>query len=168
MPVNRKKSANYRDFSSLVYEEIKRIQAKHNISDEEAYHLLSKKQFSKSKIPVCIFGYNTLSSFQAIVKYLKENCSLNFKEIGLLLNRSRFTITTSYRSATTKFPLKYIVYSSKYDIPTRLIASRKYSVLESIVLFLKEKHNLRFKEISILLHLDQRTVWTVYQRALKK
>jgi len=168
MPVNRTKSAKYRDPNSLIYDEIKSIQKKYGLSDDESYDLISKKRFSKFRIPICIFGYNTLSSLQAIVKYLKENCNLNFKEIADLLNRSKFTIASSYRQAKSKLPIKYVVFSSDYDIPTRFIASRKYSVLESIVLFLKQKRGLRFKEISDLLLLDQRTVWTVYQRALRK
>lgn len=168
MPVNRIKSAEHRDYSSLLYDELHRIQRKYNLNDIETYDLISKKKYSRESIPICIFSEHTLSSFEAIVKFLRENCYLNFREIGELLNRSKFTIAASYRSATIKHPSKYIIFSTDYDIPTEFISSRKYSVLESIVLFLKQKHNLRYKEISDLLQLNQRTVWTVYQRAKKK
>jgi len=168
MPVNRKKRDKNRDFHSFIYKEIKRIQQKYGLSDDESFDLVSRKTFSQDKIPICIFSVNTLSSFQAIVKFLKENCVLSFKEIGALLNRSRYTIASSYRIAKTKLPLRYLVYSTDYDIPTKLIASRKYSVLESIVLYLKQKYKLRFTEIADIMLLNQRTVWTVYHRALRK
>ena len=168
MPVNRKKRDENRDHSSQIYDELRKIQKKYGLSDDESFDLISRKIFSKYKIPICIFSVNTLSSFQAIVKFLKENCVLSFNEIGTLLNRSRYTIASSYRTAKSKLPSRYLVYSTDYDIPTKLIASRKYSVLESIVLYLKQRHKLRFTEIADIMLLNQRTVWTVYHRALKK
>ena len=53
-------------------------------------------------------------------------------------------------------------------IPTTIFKDRTYSVLEAIVLYLKEGKNLTYHEIAVLLNRDDRTVWTVYSRVKKK
>jgi hypothetical protein len=58
--------------------------------------------------------------------------------------------------------------ASKYKLPVSIIAERKMSVLESLVFHLKKKYSLSYHDISLLLRRDERTIWTVYQRALKK
>ncbi|MDP7140953.1 MAG: hypothetical protein QF506_01190 [Candidatus Woesearchaeota archaeon] len=44
----------------------------------------------------------------------------------------------------------------------------KLSTLEAVVKYLKEKLGLRYREISKLLRRDERTIWTTYQKAIKK
>ncbi|MFH1683104.1 MAG: hypothetical protein ABIA37_04875 [Candidatus Woesearchaeota archaeon] len=160
------KSGKNRDFASEFYQEIEQIKQKFQLDEQELISLLSKK-CSPERIPLCIFN-SKLSSFEAIVKYLRENCELNFREIGELLERSQYTISSSYRQAKAKSPALFEIKISQYDLPTSVIAERKYSVLESIVKYLKEKFNLKFSQISRLLNLHQKTVWTVYQRAKRK
>ncbi|MBI1969360.1 hypothetical protein HYS48_01585 [Candidatus Woesearchaeota archaeon] len=53
-------------------------------------------------------------------------------------------------------------------IPTRIFQDRRLSVLEALVLHLKEKEGLNFHTIAVLLNRDDRTIWTVYHRAKKK
>ena len=53
-------------------------------------------------------------------------------------------------------------------IPSFVFKDRRLKVLEVLVEYLKENHNLNYHEIAILLNRDDRTIWTVYQRALKK
>ena len=53
-------------------------------------------------------------------------------------------------------------------IPSSILKDRTLSVLESIVEYLKEKRNLSYHEIAELLGRDDRTIWTVYDRAKKK
>lgn len=55
-----------------------------------------------------------------------------------------------------------------YTIPVTILSDRKLSALEHITAYLKEHHNLTYKEIAILLNRDQRTIWTTYQRTKKK
>lgn len=129
---------------------------------------VSAKLSSKDTIPLSVLKTSALSSLEAITKYLREDCNLNFREIGELLNRSQFTIASSYKSASTKLAERLSVEPSEYDIPTAIIADRKLSVLESIVSYLKGNFRLKFSEIASLLNLDQRTIWTVYSRARKK
>ena len=54
------------------------------------------------------------------------------------------------------------------SIPSNILTDRSVSVLEAIVKYLKEKKNLTYHEIAVLLNRDDRTIWTVYQRARKK
>ena len=53
-------------------------------------------------------------------------------------------------------------------IPSNIFIDRSISVLEAIVKYLKEKKGLTYHEIAVLLNRDDRTIWTVYQRARKK
>ena len=152
----------------LFYQEIDFIQDKYRISDKQLLQFVSKTHYGKDMIPASVFSGKKLSSFEAIVKYLRENCNLNFREIGDLLHRSKFTIASSYRSAQVKDSEKFDIVFSEYVIPTIYIANRKYSVLESIVLYLKQEYKLRFVEIAKILNLNPRTIWTVYSRANRK
>ena len=44
----------------------------------------------------------------------------------------------------------------------------KLSTLEAVVKYLKEKLNLKFRQISVLLARNERTIWATYQKAKKK
>jgi transcriptional regulatory protein LevR len=57
---------------------------------------------------------------------------------------------------------------STVNIPTSIFRDRSLSVLEAVVEYLKEHHNLNYHQIARLLNRDERTVWTVYSRAKKK
>ncbi len=56
----------------------------------------------------------------------------------------------------------------KLSIPTSVLRDRSISVLEAIVRYLKEKKGMSYHEIAVLLNRDDRTIWTVYNRTLKK
>ena len=53
-------------------------------------------------IPVSIFKKPRLSPFEAIVKYLKEEEKLTYRQIGKLLNRDERNIWTVYNRAKKK------------------------------------------------------------------
>jgi len=53
-------------------------------------------------------------------------------------------------------------------IPSSILSNRKISVLEAISVYLKDKKNLTYHEIALLLNRDDRTIWTCYNRAVKK
>jgi len=50
-------------------------------------------------------------------------------------------------------------------IPSNILVAREKSVLESIVDYLKENKNLTLHQIAVLLNRDDRTIWTVQNRA---
>jgi hypothetical protein len=53
-------------------------------------------------------------------------------------------------------------------IPSSVFKDRSLSVLEILVEYLKDEKKLSYHEIAVLLNRNDRTVWTVYNRARKK
>jgi hypothetical protein len=53
-------------------------------------------------------------------------------------------------------------------IPSNIFVDRSISVLEAVTEYLKEQRNMSYHEIGILLNRDERTIWTCYNRTLKK
>lgn len=163
-----KKGVRDSSFSSEFYDEINAIEKKFNVSDKEIVELLKERPCDKERIPICILQNKKLGAFEAIVKYLHENCRLKFKDISVMLNRSQFTIASSYKSAKSKLDKKFSIKNSEFDIPTKILANRELSPLENISFYLKNTFGMKFSEIGQLLCLNQRTIWTVYARAKKK
>jgi len=54
------------------------------------------------------------------------------------------------------------------DIPIAVFRNRTYSSLEVLVVYLKDKKALSFREIGLLLQRNERTIWTCYYRSQKK
>jgi len=53
-------------------------------------------------------------------------------------------------------------------VPAYLFRDRSVAVLEALVEYLKDVKKLSYHEIAILLNRNDRTIWTVYNRAKKK
>lgn len=139
---------------------------KNNLSIEDLRNYLSKKPVPNT-VPVSIFKNDKLSALETIVKYLKENKNLKYIEIAKLLNRDQRTIWATYNKASKKMPSSLAVTKSDYNFPIELLKDRTLSVLENIVFYLKTL-NLSNHEIAVLLNRNDRTIWTVYNRAKKK
>ena len=121
------------------------------------------------KVPISVFDNDKLSSLETIVKYLRENLLLSFKQIASLTNRNNVSLAVSYRNAKKKLSAKFVVEEvSPYSLPVKILQNRKLSVLENVVSYLKDTFGLTYHKIALLLNRNDRTVWTVYQRALKK
>ena len=120
----------------------------------------------ENKIPLSIFN-ETLGPLESIVKYLKDNLKLNYDEISKLLFRSKSSITLTYKNSAKKYKNKLDIKSSYY-VPISIFSNLKLSILETIVKHMKENQNLSYHNIAILLRRDDRTIWTVYNRALNK
>lgn len=56
----------------------------------------------------------------------------------------------------------------KEEIPVAVLFDRHVSCFESVVEYLKENKQLSYKQIALLTNRDERTIWTVYNRAKKK
>ena len=121
------------------------------------------------KVPISVFKNEHLGSLETIVKYLRENLLLSFKQIASLTNRNEIALAVSYRNAKKKLEAKFVVDEiSPYHIPVSILQDRDTSVLENIVSYLKDTFGLAYHKIALLLNRDDRTIWTVYQRAKKK
>ena len=65
--------------------------------------ILSKKgEVGDILVPSSIFQDRDVSPFEALVKYLRDNEKLRFREISILLRRDERNIWTVYRRAKKK------------------------------------------------------------------
>jgi len=134
----------------------------------DSYYLNSSISSGKNiNLPLSIFR-NELSGLESIVTYLKESLGLRFCQIAQLLNRDDRTIWDSHHAATKKQTEPFNSIETPITIPLSACADRSLSILESLVVFLKEELQTKNCEIANLLNKDARTVWTVYSRAQKK
>ena len=151
----------------LVKDFLKKLNKEEIIGLFAGYLAKKKVDFKEIKIPVSIFKAKKLSSFELIVKFLKEDVKLKNSKIAKVLSRSQQSVWNTHKNSKKKFSGGLEVKASEYDIPISVFQN-KCSILKSIIAYLREKHDLRFSEIAKLINRDQRTVWTVYQRAKKK
>ncbi len=119
------------------------------------------------ELPLTIFS-STLSSLEAITKYLKENRGLAYSEIAALVNRDPRTIWGTYHRSLKKDSQPHVVEADSLRIPVSVIKDRKLGVLEAVTLYLKDEKRMRYCQIAGVLHRDDRTIWTVYNRARRK
>ena len=142
------------------------------LSSEEIIDLVSKSLKvsikEEVKVPLSVFKNDYLGSLETIVKYLRENLLLSFKQIASLTNRNEISLAVTYRNAKKKMEAKFVEEISPYSIPVSILQNRNLSVLENIVSYLKDTFGLAYHKVALLLNRDDRTIWTVYQRAKKK
>ena len=55
-----------------------------------------------------------------------------------------------------------------FVIPCSILKNRELSVLENISYHLKNNYKLTYHDVAVLLRKNDRTIWTVYQRAVRK
>ena len=142
---------SYQQFLKLMSELI------HKIYSEEDY-----------LIPVSVLENKRLGPLEAIVKYLKEKLGLRYKKIASLTGRNEISIGNCYRIAKRKLPEDLEVKLSEYTFPVSVVKHKELSVLEAITFYLKNTYALSFHNIAVLLGRDDRTIWTVYNRAMRK
>ena len=167
MPIKDSKAVEKKLLDTFSY--LKR----QGLSEEEMTSLVNKllKTVAKEevKVPISVFKNDYLASLENIVKYLRENLLLSFKQIGSLTNRNEIALAVTYRNAKKKMAEKFVVTEiSPYSIPVSILQDRNISVLENIAVYLKDTFGLNYHSIAVLLNRDDRTIWTVYQRAKKK
>lgn len=143
-----------------------------SLNNEEKLELLSSlinsmKPGSKDSIPISIFNNEKLSIFEALVKYMRENLKMRFVKIASLIGRSDKTIWITYRKSKEKMPYFFSNLSSELNVPIESFSNSNLTIFESLVLFLKEK-DLTNHEVAVMLHRDDRTIWSIYDRAKKK
>ncbi len=126
----------------------------------------SEKINDEKIVPATIFSQQT-GSFEAIVKYLKENRELSYNKIAEILGRNYQTIVTAHKKAIQKNPLISQSPYTKYTVDISKLKDRSLSVLEHVSVQLKEQ-GLNFSEIARQTARDPRTIWTTYTNAVKK
>jgi len=149
---------------AIIKEVVEKLFKEFDITSKD---ILSYIQKPRNEIPLSIFNKN-LGSLETITKYLRENQKLNFVKIAELTNRNQKALCRTYHNAIKKQKDEFKITESEFYFPIYILKNRNLSVLESIVVYLKEKLNLSFIKISSLLKRDPSTIWTIYHRALKK
>jgi len=139
-----------------------------SLSKPEKIEIISflTEQLKENALPIFIFN-SSLSALEAIVKYLKEEHKISYIEISRLLNRSNKTIWITYQRAKKKMPKK-LAGKSQILIPVEIFQNRRFSILESLVSYLKQEQGISHKDIAKLINRNYRTVLTVYRRFRKK
>jgi hypothetical protein len=130
-------------------------------------YLKSSLEDSHYEAPLSIFDNGKISALEAIVKYLREEKGLSFIRISRITNRSDKTIWITYSQAKKKMPEKFKAVRSSLSIPIQIIADRKISVLENIVVYLKSS-GMSYYDIAKSINRNYATVVTVCNRARKK
>lgn len=133
------------------------------LNKEEKKEIFDRLLQIEAGIPISAFKAN-LSGLEIITKYLKEVEKKSFKEISKILNRKASTIYNTYHNSRIKFKASLDISDASVNIPYSIFADRKYSVLESIVFYLKDKERLSLNKISLALNKSYSTVKTVYRR----
>ena len=159
--ISKFKDLSKEDKISLISYLINELKRLHDVTEQE---IIGKKEVS---VPIGIFDNDSLGSLEAVVKYLKEELKLKFFKIAKLLNRSNKTIWATYHNAVKKIPSSFGTVSREVIIPVSAFANRSFSTLESVVGFIKDLDYTNH-EVAQMLHLDDRTIWTVYDRVKKK
>ena len=146
---------------------------------KEHHHIDTRVEFSSefirehlsgahTVIPLSIFCNNKLSPLEALVKYLREHEKLGNSTAARMVGRASTATWITYRNAVRKYPKPFFTQPSEYLIPTEVIQTGALSILESVAYHLQTYYKLTYHEIAVLLGRDQRTIWTVCNRARKK
>ena len=147
------------------------LSMKYGIDYNNIMQLLKRRQNYVS-IPASVFN-NPLSPLENVVLYLNLHLRLSQTEISNLLNRDHTTIWTTLENARKKIKeSKYNELIAKLDekilIPVSVFSNRKLSILESLSIYIKEKYDMNYHQIALILGKNDRTIWTVVNRGRKK
>lgn len=147
----------------------KQLMQKYDFGEINPIEMLEKDVM----LPLTIFQQN-LKSIEAITVYLVDIKGFTPEEVSLSLNKDKKVIKQAYENAKLKLNRqlneKELEEGNKHEIyvPLMIFKQRKLSMLESLVKYLKESHNLKYVQIGEIFKLNQRTIWTLYNRSTKK
>ncbi|MCX6747089.1 MAG: LamG domain-containing protein, partial [Candidatus Pacearchaeota archaeon] len=143
---------------------IEKLKSRYKISRKEILEMIKSEE--ELKIPITIFS-SKLGCLESIAKYMKENLNMNYREIAKEIGRNERTIWTSYKKAKEKKGESFDIKEKGMLMPISIFKDNNLTVLESIILYLKER-GMKYSEIARLLNRDQRNIWTTYSRIIKK
>ena len=92
---------------------------------------------------------------------------MNYKEIASKLKRDQRTIWAAYKKASEKMKEPMEIKETKMFLPISIFKDERLTILESTIIYLREK-GMKYSEIAKLLERDQRNIWTIYSRAIRK
>lgn len=137
-------------------------QALSKISKEDIIEFIKSRE--EEGIPISVFNTG-LAPLEAATRYLKDKLNKRVNEIARILNKNPSSISNAYKNSKNK---KFSPKKAELAIP--LLEFKKnpnLSILEVIVRYLRSR-GMRFTEIAKLLGRNPKTVWTAYDRGVKK
>lgn len=135
---------------------------RHGIKLDEILSLAKDQVF----FPNTIFT-RKLTCLESVVKHLKEK-GLSLRRIAELIGRDERNVWNIAKQAAKKHPKQFAPGDARFWIPASVIADTPLSALECVVVHLKDEFSLTYHEIAALMERDDRTIWTVVQRARRK
>ncbi|MBR9699934.1 hypothetical protein GOV09_05745 [Candidatus Woesearchaeota archaeon] len=145
------------------------LSQKYGMDYQNVAQLLRRFQ-SYLTIPASLFK-TRVSPLEAVVLFLHLKYKCTQTQMAEILHRDHTTIWTTLDNAwkkTTKAQFLQSIEESEILIPVHLLSNRRLSILEVVASYIKDKYSLKYREIATLLDRDDRTVWTVIDRARKK
>ena len=143
------------------------LRREHSLSAAQILDVLAEKkavaEVSEAYVPTAIFS-GRLSCLEAIVKYLKENKTSTFHDIGKLLKRNERSLWKTYQNAKRKMPEHLAVEESEFSFPLQILHDTSRGVVEAVVTWLHDSKGLTYHQIAVLMKRDDRSVWTAYNR----
>lgn len=122
-------------------------------------------QDASYKVPVTVYD-SDLTPFEATTRYLYEK-ELLVSRIAELLGRAPSVVQKTLDASYDKRPEPVKAVPTKFEIPVSRYADKSLGFSEHLCTYLKDE-GLTNAQISRIIGLDQRTVWTVLNRAEKK
>lgn len=150
------------EYTKRLKQIISYFKKKYKVKSQDILKAVEKEPL----IPVSVFN-KKLTVLETLVKFLKEEYNYSYHQIAVLLARNERNIWHAYDNAIKKRKEKLKVDSSEYLIPLSIFQNKGLSILESLVVYLKEEFSLSYHEIAVLIKRDDRTIWTVYHKAKK-
>jgi hypothetical protein len=132
----------------------------------DVYRQRKQKNLNPS-IPLSLFANRKLGSLEIIVKYMKENLSMDYYQIAELIKRDQRTIWGTHHNAAVKHKKEFAFKNEEHMIPCSIFSDRSMGPLEALVVYLKDEVGLSFRKISALLNRDYSTIWTSYKNGKK-
>ena len=145
---------------------LQKMSREHNLQLPELIQTFQKAK-QEASVPLSIFTHS-LDPAEAIYKFLRENEGFSFQKISLETNRNQKSVWATYQRAWKKKKQKFISTEEKYYFPLSLFKDRSYSLLESIILYLKITYNLSNPQIAKLLHRSPNCIAVLMKRARDK
>ena len=158
------KSLNKEELLKILKRVSTHLKENYSMSDEELLSDIKGKE--ELFIPASIFSHD-LSPSEAIVKFLKEEKGLRYKEIADKINRDERGVWGSYNRAAKKHPAKISAKENDIMIPVSVFNNDK-SIFESLSSYLIDVRKMKGSQAARLLNKSASTIWTVYSRARSK
>jgi len=151
------------NYSSNLYSQIFKLINNSDLSSAKKTNILQEISAKISEKKTESFPLST------IVKYLKEDKNYNLSQIAKILSRNQRNLWHTYNSAQKKMSESFTIKEDDMYVPLKVFSDyTSLSPSEAVVFYLKEQRQLTLHKIATLLSRDDRTIWTINNRAKKK